>query len=291
MKTKSREDKSSIILMCAYMGPLPYWMPAFMASCRKNPDVNWLIVTNMDQSALPDGPSNVRFLNIDLKDFNDRVSSSLKIPVNVKPEYAYKINDFKVAYGKIFSKEFEGYDFWGYCDLDVVWGDIKKFITPEILLKYEMITSRIDRISGHFCLFKNENRFNEMYKDIPNVKTMMAAERNYAIDEEFITNYLYMVHKPNWVIRLKYFNKFGGFVKPNVYWNKVLTTSGAHQRALGDGTKRHFLWKNGQVFDADETELMYIHFHKMKKDMHTINFDYNDSVNEFIINREGLFLS
>ena len=52
-----------------------------------------------------------------------------------------------VTVGTAFVKK---YDFWGYCDLDLIFGDIRKFVNEEVLNTYEKIYNR-----GHLTLFKN----------------------------------------------------------------------------------------------------------------------------------------
>jgi len=41
--------------------------------------------------------------------------------------------------GLIFEDYVAGYDFWGHCDLDVVWGDIRKFLHTRILSDSDII--------------------------------------------------------------------------------------------------------------------------------------------------------
>lgn len=77
----------------------------------------------------------------------------------VKP---YKLCDFRPAYGDIFSEYLEGYDFWGHCDVDLFWGDIRKFITDEVLERYDRIYS-----TGHCSLYRNKEEINLWYKSLP----------------------------------------------------------------------------------------------------------------------------
>ena len=37
----------------------------------------------------------------------------------------YKLCDFKPAYGFIFGEYLKEYDYWGHCDIDIVWGDLR----------------------------------------------------------------------------------------------------------------------------------------------------------------------
>ena len=279
---------ASIILICVYMGELPFWMPAFFLSCSYCPEIHWLIISDCPKPSSI--PSNVSYFRLCLDDLNYRFSKALGVNVRITSDYAYKINDLKIAFGDVFSEEIQEYDFWGYCDLDIVWGSIKSFINKELLDDYDIVTSRVRRVSGHFCLFRNSYEISMMYNYIPNFRKMIVDRKNYAIDEENITNYLFSLLYPNWIVRLKQLFIKKGLVVPRVYWDSVMTTSGAHQRALGEGTTRSFLWKNGKVYDADHSsELMYIHFHKIKQSMKKINFTYEEQPREFLINREGLF--
>ena len=38
-----------------------------------------------------------------------------------------------------------GYDFWGHCDMDLIWGDIRNFITEDVLSKYDKIIIQINK--------------------------------------------------------------------------------------------------------------------------------------------------
>ena len=49
----------------------------------------------------------------------------------------YKLCDYKPAYGEIFAPELSGYDFWGYGDMDLVFGDLRAYFTEDKLRKYD----------------------------------------------------------------------------------------------------------------------------------------------------------
>ena len=113
----------------------------------------------------------------------------------------------------------------------------------------------------------------------------------HGIDENYLTYHLDSLIVPSFWIKIKkLLNPKIKNQKLNVYWDRVLTTSGAHQRALGEGIKQNFLWKDGKTFSADRNnEFMYIHFHKIKQSMDTIDFKYSDMPASFVINRKGFF--
>ena len=76
---------------------------------------------------------------------------------------------------------------------------------------------------------------------------------------------------------------FGKPFVPNVFWNKVLTTNGKHQRSILDSRSRALKWENGRVFDGNDEEMMYLHFHVLKKTMRKINFNSQDKPKFFKI--------
>lgn len=41
--------------------------------------------------------------------------------------------DYKPTYGLAFKKWLGKYDFWGYCDFDLLLGNLRKFFTDEVL--------------------------------------------------------------------------------------------------------------------------------------------------------------
>lgn len=107
------------------MGEFPWYFPYFLHSCKFNPNINFVILT--DNKSIPQNtPSNVRFLNYSLERFKADASKALGF--NVAVNRGYKFCDFKPTYGYIFSDLIAGYDFWGHCDIDIIFGDIRAFM-------------------------------------------------------------------------------------------------------------------------------------------------------------------
>ena len=112
-----------------------------------------------------------------VKEIKKRTQTLFDFPICIP--FIYKLCDFKVAYGEIFSDWLREYDFWGYCDNDLVFGNIRKFITDEILETHDRILAR-----GHFSLYRNSKNVNEMYKKAsPSYRTVFSTESIWAFDE------------------------------------------------------------------------------------------------------------
>ena len=71
----------------------------------------------------------------------------------------YKLCDYKPAYGEIFAPELSGYDFWGYGDMDLVFGDLRAYFTEDKLQKYDKFYA-----FGHLSLYRNTPENNAVYR-------------------------------------------------------------------------------------------------------------------------------
>ena len=141
-----------IIFIIAYVGEWPWYFPYFLHSCRYNPTIDFLIFTD-NQTPLEHLPPNVRVVPYSLERFNADATQALGFDVAV--EYGYKLCDFKPAYGYIFSDYIKECDFWGYCDIDVIFGNIRAFMTDELLSEYDIISALHDYLTGCFALHRN----------------------------------------------------------------------------------------------------------------------------------------
>jgi hypothetical protein len=50
--------------------------------------------------------------------------------------YPYIMVEFKPALGHIFAEYLKGYSHWGYSDLDILFGDLPRFITQDELTDF-----------------------------------------------------------------------------------------------------------------------------------------------------------
>ena len=154
--TNSKSDKlSSIILIISYFGKFPNYFQLFLNSCGNNSSINWLIVTDNEEPY--DYPSNMKVERTSFSDFRERVQKLYDF--DIKLSSYYKICDYKPAYGELFKDEVKNFDFWGHCDCDLIFGDIRFFLPEEKLDKYDKIGHL-----GHFTLYKNTEENNIKYR-------------------------------------------------------------------------------------------------------------------------------
>jgi len=113
-------------------------------------------------------------------EFRQMVQSKFDFPIVL--DRPYKICDYRPAFAYILSEYIKNYDFWGWGDLDVVYGDIRHFITDDILSRYKMISG-----FGHFTLYHNDEDTNTFFmKEVDgyvDYKEAMTQQKSMYYDE------------------------------------------------------------------------------------------------------------
>lgn len=258
MKKKSRNIKSIAVLSCWY-GPYPWYFPYFIHSCAYNPSVDFIIITDNPQG-IPEKPGNVQIIYKTLTEIKKTASQKLGFEVNI--EYPYKLCDFKPAYGFIFPEIIKGYDFWGHGDLDIVYGNIRNFMTEEILSNYDIISSRHDYITGTFCLYRNVQKTNEMFMNSKDYKLVFSSSNHFCFDE---CNFLFKELQ----------NGRSIFDYPDHIQSMTYVVQQAAEecriKALFDfiiveGTPGNIKWENGRIIYKGIYECMFYHLIKFKNE-------------------------
>lgn len=173
----------SICLLMPYFGKWPFWMPFFLQSCRYNPSIDWLFFSDCGQ--LENCPENVRVVSMSFAQYCQTVSRSLGI--EFQPGKAYKLCDIRPAFGSIHEDELQGYDFWGFGDIDLVYGDLRAYFTDQRLQSYDLYSTHARRVSGHLCLIRNTPRMRDAFKLIPNWQQRFCDQQHLAVDEGAFT--------------------------------------------------------------------------------------------------------
>ena len=146
-----------IALILPYFGKLPNYFGLFLQSCSHNPQADFFIFTDAE---IETSPPNVKITNISFSGFVKRIQSKFDFLVNIKSPY--KLCDFKPAYGYIFEELIANYPYWGYCDCDLIFGNLN-------LLK-PYIEEGHDRIGvwAHLMIYKNTKEVNRWFINLHN---------------------------------------------------------------------------------------------------------------------------
>ena len=163
--------QQSVCLVICYFGQAPAWMPFFFKSCAHNPGINFLIFTDCIRSE--EAPANVEIIPCTLDDI--RILASKTLGLEAALNRPYKLCDFKAAYGAMFSSYLSSFTFWGMTDLDIVFGNIRTFISEDILLSCDVINAHSDYLVGHFSLYRNEAPYDRLFNTSRDFETVFEG--------------------------------------------------------------------------------------------------------------------
>lgn len=147
----------NILLIIPYFGVLPSYFPAFLTSLKywKKGDIDIAFITDdisIQEMTIPECMSIYHMSLSELKKIIlDRTGYELCHP--------YKLCDFRPLYATIFSDICKGYQYWGYCDIDTIMGDMIGYLQSINYQEYD----RIGRY-GHFTLYKNKEVINNLWR-------------------------------------------------------------------------------------------------------------------------------
>lgn len=258
--------KNQIALLLPYFGKFPSYFQLWLDSAELNKNsIDYILVTDQDMEEYRI-PGNVTVVKSSFGDLKNHISNQYNF--NISLDKPYKLCDYKPAYGEIFKELFYGYNYWGFCDPDVIWGNINFF-----LQKHKFFEKDYDKFGclGHFQILKNNERVITAYRHYDNERMrdyryVFSHPYNFAFDEQFSFNII--AKKQNLIINDLMDNPTPfADIKPN---------SLNFQRAYGEFKNvryRYFIYNKHrglrEIIVRDDLskisyQCMYVHFQKRK---------------------------
>lgn len=272
------------VFLLPYFGKLPNYFQLYLQSCKYNNDFDWLVIT--DDLTQYEYPENVKVIISTFEDIRDLIQSKFDFVISLdKP---YKLCDFKPAYGYIFQEYITGYDFWGEVDADCIWGDLNKYITWDILDRFDKLF-----LLGHLTLYRNTMENNrvfmyplngvERFKEVfisPEVMQFDEAQGNNSVNDIY-SHY----HIP------VYEDKSRADVSPKFHCMRLSDYKGPNDVEYTEPSKYQFFeWRYGKLNGISYTcfgmkkqrkEYSYLHLHGGRK----MIYEENNSWDHFYIFR------
>lgn len=176
--------KHRIAILIPYFGPWPEWIDFFIETCRSNSSIDWIVFN--DQPPPENRAPNVRHVTISFEDYCSQLTEALGLRVGA--ETPYKLCDIRPALGFVHADLLRGYDFLGFGDLDVIYGDLRSFYDDELLGGYDLFSTHADRVSGHLCLMRNREDVVSAFRKVPRWKDAFRRSDNVTFDERAFYN-------------------------------------------------------------------------------------------------------
>jgi hypothetical protein len=168
---------NKIILIQLWLGPIPdyFW---YHYETTKNLPIDFLFVT--DQKIQLKSP-NYTVINTDDVSLNTLLKDNFNIDCVITSNR--NITTLKPMLGYLFYDKIKDYDYFGYYDIDVLFGEFNKFIKPH-LGEYDVISfgneKHHNRISGPFTIIKNENDNHKIF--MSDINIICDKLSNYGVD-------------------------------------------------------------------------------------------------------------
>lgn len=249
---------STIAIIICYIGKLPWYFSYFLHTCKYNSSIDFFVITD---NAMINGllPANVRVINLSQTEISKIASERLHF--NVAIITGYKLCDFKPAYGFLFFEMIKDYDYWGYADIDVVFGDIRSFITDQILIEHDLITVRHDYLTGYFQVFRNNKKMRTLFMRSKDYKKVFQSDSHFCFDE---TNFQFEGFAEG-----KNYDEIPSEVESMMHVVKKAEKEN-HIRAFFDflvveGVPGKIKWEKGHLFYSNKYEILLYHLIHFKK--------------------------
>lgn len=264
-----------IVVIAIYYGQLPEWFSLWLKSCEYNKNIDFIFITDQE---IKDVPINVQVLKLTFEKLRELISQKLKHDIIL--EKPYKLCDFRPMYGVIFEEIVKEYDYWGHCDIDLIFGDIEYFIKKYSIEKYERFLHL-----GHLSLYKNTYENNRNFRrdavGMKNWKEVVADGKNFYFDE--------------WAGIYKVYKQYKIPMFENRIFADISMIYKRFRLALKDINYDYqvFYWENGKIYrsyvrnsEILNDEFIYLHFKKRKLKNNIFNLS---NIRSFYITNNGFF--
>jgi hypothetical protein len=251
----------SIGILICYYGELPWYFRFFLASCAYNTDIDFIFVSDIDiKEQLP---PNVIVVKRTIQEIKKTAEQKLRFEVCLdKP---FKLCDFRPAFAQLFSDLIEGYDFWGYGDIDIIYGRIRHFITDDILREYDAISTKPQYFTGFFALLKNTDKIKNIFRESKDYKKVFQSPYDHCFDE---MNWHWLdLMQGRSIFEINAEVQSMTYIVQKLARNKEIK---AYFSSLWceERTEGILVWDRG-VLTYDNEETMLYHFYKFKRQFFT----------------------
>jgi hypothetical protein len=168
------------------LGKLPEYFEFHHSTCV-NLEIDFIFFVDHEVDPKFYAP-NFKFIRTDRAEIEHRLSQRTGEKMFI--DDSYKMCDVRPAYGDIFSDYLQLYEFFGYYDIDTLFGDIVTWMEP-YFTDFDVISFGEDshvynRVSGPLTIMRNNERTRTIYKTDPRFYECMKTTSYGEYDEHKI---------------------------------------------------------------------------------------------------------
>lgn len=173
---------AKITLIVPYFGSWPAFFRIWAESVQRNEAIEVLLVSDLPAPIFM--APNIKLVRMTLSEVADRVAAAIGLPV--ANSHPHKLCDFRPHFGLAFSDLLQGVDYWGYCDVDMIFGNLDPILELVRSGKYDVLSPAV-HVVGHFALFRNSPNVNRLGLQIKNLESRLLQPFSTFMDESGIT--------------------------------------------------------------------------------------------------------
>lgn len=165
-----------VCLVIVHFGSRPAWYPLWARSAAWNKNIDFHLFSDWRAEGAP----NIYFHELTIAALNrSPILGSERISIGT----AYKACDLRPLFADIFGDVIKDYVYWGWGDLDVLYGDLWKQLGPSFG-NFDYIATGRRGESGPLAFLRNCSEVNELWRGIPDVHRKINDGRPAALDEQ-----------------------------------------------------------------------------------------------------------
>jgi glycosyltransferase involved in cell wall biosynthesis len=291
-----KKKEPRIYLFLPYMGEFPNYFQLYLDSLKINEDILTVFLLSNNDISSYNIPNNLIQIKMGLDDIRSRISNVIYkvynkhiLPSNLLKDY-YKFVDFKIMYPVIFDDILKEYkvsenDFVGWGDCDLIYGKLSNFIN------FEENYGILGGWHGHFTAIKNDEKFKNNFKSIPNYLELITDNSKAYITDEIAYREPLIQYIKNNNIKMYYINKDFCDIVPECFYGLVRKDYKNYSKNFFD-VYNPLLNINHLYFSKDNSkldvvydnntrkEVAYAHLQKRKMDINFDSYKHGFFINE-----------
>lgn len=273
-----------VCIIIPYFGKWPSYLKLFLKSCSFNPELKILFFT--DLSFPSSYPENVIFNHFSLREIKAAMDRILNMDTAITNPY--KLCDVRPAYGLIFDKYIKEFDYWGWGDIDVLYGKLTDFLSDKPFEDFDIISMRKNWLSGSLTFVRNEPVPNALFLNGNNLKKIFESSAYMGFDE--ISGCWSEIRKRDYS-EIKWPNdNFTRIVREASRSGKVKSYFNDHIKE-SINTNSYLTFDTGSLKDKEGNIYLLYHFITEKRQAFFTYPIWNKIPDKFIIDRTGFYSS
>ena len=263
----------AITLISCYAGRLPDYFPFWARSVAGNPSIRVLLI--VDRVPAFSLPENCDYVIIPLAELAERVRQAASLDRPVALDRGFKICDVRPLLGAALEDHLRGQEFWGWLDLDVVLGDLRRLLARFDLTGTDVLSTRERHTAGGLTLIRNASRTNALFRDSVDLERVLTDPRSYGFDEcgAFADRSI---------------DGFTQCVRRAARHGRIRACFAELMRTDGKADHDHsYLWSGGTLTDMDSGEQVLMYHFKDRKALSTFAVGVSDG-EHFVVDANGI---